>query len=70
MDLKDIGCSYIDWIDLAQDRDQCRLLWTRWWNFGFNKIIGKLLSSCANAGFSRNARLHEVSYFVNCYPAM
>jgi hypothetical protein len=26
MDLKDIGCSYIDWIDLAQDRDQCRLL--------------------------------------------
>jgi hypothetical protein len=23
MDLKEIGCGGLDWIDLAQDRDQC-----------------------------------------------
>jgi hypothetical protein len=26
MDLKEIGLDYIDWIDLAQDRDQWRAL--------------------------------------------
>jgi hypothetical protein len=26
MDLRKIGCDSRDWIDLAQDRDQCRTL--------------------------------------------
>jgi hypothetical protein len=26
MDLRDIGCGGMDWIDLAQDRDQWRAL--------------------------------------------
>jgi hypothetical protein len=26
MDLKEIGCDSMDWIDLAQDRDQWRAL--------------------------------------------
>jgi hypothetical protein len=26
MDLRKIGCDGMDWIDLAQDRDQCRAL--------------------------------------------
>jgi hypothetical protein len=26
MDLRDIGCSDVDWIDLAQDRDKYRAL--------------------------------------------
>jgi hypothetical protein len=26
MDLREIGCDGIDWIDLAQDRDQWRVL--------------------------------------------
>jgi hypothetical protein len=24
MDLREIGCDGVDWIDMAQDRDQCR----------------------------------------------
>jgi hypothetical protein len=28
-DLKEMGRCGMDWIDLAQDRDQLRLLWTR-----------------------------------------
>jgi hypothetical protein len=26
MDLREIGCDDMDWIDLARDRDQCRAL--------------------------------------------
>jgi hypothetical protein len=40
MDLREIGWDGMGWIDLAQDRDQWRLLWTRWWTVGFHKILG------------------------------
>jgi hypothetical protein len=36
MDLREIGWDGMDWIDLAQDRDQCRALL----NFGFYKMLG------------------------------
>jgi len=26
MDLQEVGCVYMDWIGLAQDRDRCRTL--------------------------------------------
>jgi len=26
MDLQEVGCGYVDWIGLAQDRDRCRTL--------------------------------------------
>jgi hypothetical protein len=26
MDLQEVGCGGVDWIDLAQNRDRCRLL--------------------------------------------
>ena len=26
MDLQDVGCGYVDWIELAQDRDRWRTL--------------------------------------------
>ena len=26
MDLQEVGCGYVDWIGLAQDRDTCRTL--------------------------------------------
>jgi hypothetical protein len=29
IDLREIGWDGMDWMDLAQDRDQWRLLWTR-----------------------------------------
>jgi hypothetical protein len=41
----------MDWIDLAQDRDQWRAL----------VIAGKFLSSFIIGGFARRAQLHEVS---------
>jgi hypothetical protein len=35
IDLREIGLGGVDWIRLAQDRDRWRLLWVRWWTFGF-----------------------------------
>jgi hypothetical protein len=36
MDLREIGWDGMDWIDLAQDRDQWRAQLT----FGFHKMLG------------------------------
>jgi hypothetical protein len=57
MDLREIGWCDIDWIDLADDRDQWRVLVNTVINLGFHKMLG----SCTIGGFSRRAQLHEVS---------
>jgi hypothetical protein len=40
---REIGWGGMDWIHLAQDRDQ----WTRYWTFGFHKIEGSLVERLA-----------------------
>jgi hypothetical protein len=40
MDLRDIGWDGMDWIDLAQDRDQWRALVNTVMNFLFHKMLG------------------------------
>jgi hypothetical protein len=55
MYLGEIGWDYMEWIGLAQDRDQ-------WWallNFRVPLNVGKFLSSCTIGGFSRRAQLHQ-----------
>ena len=34
MDLQEVGCGYMDWIGLAQDRDRCRTLVSAVMNLG------------------------------------
>jgi hypothetical protein len=54
MDLSGIGWNGMDWIDLAQNRDQCRAL--------VNTVVhnsGKFLSGCTIDSFSRRAQLYE-----------
>jgi hypothetical protein len=48
MDLREIGWDGIDWIDLAQDKQQC--------TFGFLKNAGKCLSGCRIGSFSGRAQ--------------
>jgi hypothetical protein len=48
----------MDWIDLAEDRDQCRALVNTIMNL-WVLYAGKFLSSCTIGGFSRRAQLHE-----------
>jgi hypothetical protein len=52
----------VDWIDVAQDRDQWRAFVRTVMNLRVLKNAGKFLSSCTTGGFSRRAQLHEVSY--------
>jgi hypothetical protein len=40
MDIREIGWDGMDWIDLAQDRDQCRSLMNPVMNLRLHKILG------------------------------
>jgi hypothetical protein len=63
MDIRERGWGGMDWIHLAQDRDQWRVLVNTVMNLRFPKKFDKFLSSCTTDGFSRRAHLHEVSFY-------
>jgi hypothetical protein len=50
----------MDWIDLAQDRDQWNALVSTVMNLRVPWDVGKFFSSCTIGGFSRRAQLHTV----------
>jgi hypothetical protein len=49
----------MDWIDLAQDRDQWRILLNMVMNLWVPQNVGKFLSVCIFGDFSRRAQLPE-----------
>jgi hypothetical protein len=51
----------MDWIELAQDRNQWRSLVNTKMNILVPENVGKCLSNCIDGGFSIRAQLHEVS---------
>jgi hypothetical protein len=61
MDLREIGWNGIDWIDLAQDRDQWRALVNRIMNRRAPSNVRSFLSSCTTVSFSRREQLHVFS---------
>jgi hypothetical protein len=61
MDLREIGWDGIDWIEMAQNRDQWRALLNTVINLRVPQNAGNFLSSCIICGLSRRAQLHEVS---------
>jgi hypothetical protein len=59
MDVREIGWDGVDWIELAEDRDQWRALVNTVMNFRVPQNAGKFLSGCTTGGFSRRARLRK-----------
>jgi hypothetical protein len=51
MDLREIGWDYMDWIDLAQDRDHWQVLVNTVMNLGVPKKFKKFLSNWATRCF-------------------
>jgi hypothetical protein len=59
IDMRDIGWDGMEWIDLAQYRDQCKTLVNTVMNLLVSYNAGKLLSDCAICSFSRKAQLRR-----------
>jgi hypothetical protein len=59
MDLREIGCDGVYWIDMAQDRDQWRALVNMVLNLRVPRNTGKFLRDCTIGGSSRRAQLHK-----------
>jgi hypothetical protein len=59
MDLREVGWEGMNWIDLAQDRDQWRALVNTVMNLQVQLNARKFLSSCTICGFSRRAQLRK-----------
>jgi hypothetical protein len=59
MDLREIEWDRLDWIDMAQDRNQSMVLVNTVINLWVPYNSGKFLSGCIIGGFSRKAQLRE-----------
>ena len=63
MDLQEVGCGYMDWIGLAQDRDRWRTLVSAVMILRVPWNAGNFLTSCKPVSFSRRTLHRAVSKY-------
>ena len=63
MNLQEVGCGYMDWTGLAQDRDRWRKLVSAEMNLRVPWNAGNFLTSCKPVSFSRRTLHHGVSKY-------
>ena len=68
MDLQEVGCGYMDWIGLAQDRDGWRTLVSVVMNLRVPWNAANFLTSCKPVSFSRT--LHHGVSKLSIFPTI
>jgi len=70
MDLQEVGCGYVDWIGLAQDRHRWQTLVSAVMNLRVPKNEGNFLSSCKTVScLGRNLHLGVSKYTLLSHPS-
>jgi hypothetical protein len=65
INLREIGWDGMDWIELAQDREQWRALVNTAMNLRFLKIPGNFLNGCKIGSFSGRAQFRKKVRFAS-----